>query len=55
MKKDEKGKARRLHLNRETIQALNDPALLELVRSQFKEDYAVTSWPQTTMNNEGAC
>ena len=50
-------KPRTLMLNRETIQILNDPALLELVQGQVYQQIGITTMTQTQTGYEagGGC
>lgn len=60
MKKNKDGKkersSRRLTLHRETIQILDDPALLELARGEYGVEIARTSMSGTVTGYEqGGC
>jgi hypothetical protein len=51
------GKSRHLTLHRETLQILNDPALLEVVQGQVYQQIGITTMTQTQTGYEagGGC
>ncbi|HKH43438.1 MAG TPA: hypothetical protein VKM72_02110 [Thermoanaerobaculia bacterium] len=52
---EQKGKPRRLSLHRETIQVLNDPALLELARGGLMMSNFESCGPATSASTSDPC
>ena len=55
MKKNQQQKTRRLNLNRETIQVLNDPALLELAQGGRVEPTVPVTTQESTSQQSLLC